>query len=147
MNWYNIGILSWYSANIVTLSVFNALSIGSGLVAAVLLCVKREDILEFILEGQQYSQSKNHRSSLSLSLIVNNVYNQRLIYFRGTITNIREAASLLSHRQQCPLQSGRACTPLLFQLIHKITCSFSVKMKYPMVAFPMPTVKVIQQQR
>ena len=44
MNWYNIGILSWYSANIVTLSVFNALSIGSGLVAAVLLCVKREDI-------------------------------------------------------------------------------------------------------
>ena len=34
----------WYTANIVTISVFNALSIGSSLVSAVLRCVKRDDI-------------------------------------------------------------------------------------------------------
>ena len=32
---------SWYTANIVNISVFNALSVGSGFVAAVLLCIKR----------------------------------------------------------------------------------------------------------
>ena len=31
----------WYAANIVTKSIFNTLSIGSGPVAAVLLCIKR----------------------------------------------------------------------------------------------------------
>ena len=31
----------WYTANIVTRSVFNALSFGGGLVAAVLLCMKQ----------------------------------------------------------------------------------------------------------
>ena len=34
---------SWYTANIVSRSVFNALSIGGGLVVAVLLCIKRDD--------------------------------------------------------------------------------------------------------
>ena len=32
---------SWYTANIVNISVLNALSFGSGLVTAVLLCLKR----------------------------------------------------------------------------------------------------------
>ena len=32
-----------YTANIVNISVFNALSIGGGPIAAVLLCVKRGD--------------------------------------------------------------------------------------------------------
>ena len=30
-----------YTANVVTVSIFDALSIGSGLMAAVVLCVKR----------------------------------------------------------------------------------------------------------
>ena len=30
-----------YTANVVTVSIFDALSIGSGLVAAVVLCIKR----------------------------------------------------------------------------------------------------------
>ena len=34
----------WYTASTVNTSVFNALSIGEGLVAAVLLCDKREAI-------------------------------------------------------------------------------------------------------
>ena len=38
----NIAVgISWYTANILTISVFNALSIGGGLVAAVFLCMKR----------------------------------------------------------------------------------------------------------
>ena len=32
----------WYTANILNISVFDALSIGSGLVAAVLLCIEQE---------------------------------------------------------------------------------------------------------
>ena len=35
----------WYTANIVIISVFNAFSIGSGFMAAVLLRVKRDVIL------------------------------------------------------------------------------------------------------
>ena len=38
--------LMFIAANIVTISVFDVLSIGSGPVAAVLLCVIREAILE-----------------------------------------------------------------------------------------------------
>ena len=34
--------ISWYSTNIVTTSVFDALSIGSGLVTAVSQCIKRD---------------------------------------------------------------------------------------------------------
>ena len=41
----DIGILQLVSLNIVIRSVFNALSIGSGLVAAVFLCMKRDDII------------------------------------------------------------------------------------------------------
>ena len=35
----------WYTTNILNISVFNAFSIGGGPVAAVLLCIKRDDIL------------------------------------------------------------------------------------------------------
>ena len=35
----------WYTTNIVSISVFNSLSMGSGLVVAVFLCVKRDDII------------------------------------------------------------------------------------------------------
>ena len=57
-------IIVWYNtANIVSISVFNALSIGRGLVAAVKLCMKREvseDRISALLEniifviGQSY---------------------------------------------------------------------------------------------
>ena len=38
----------WYTANILTKPVFNAISIGGGLVTAVLLCKKRGDIENYI---------------------------------------------------------------------------------------------------
>ena len=40
--WLVLEYSSWYTGSIVIISVFNALSIGSGLVAAVLLCMKQE---------------------------------------------------------------------------------------------------------
>ena len=38
---------SWYTANLVNISIFNALSIGIGLVVAVLICMKRDDHSSF----------------------------------------------------------------------------------------------------
>ena len=44
--WLVLEYCCWYTANILNISVFDALSTGSGHVAAVGLCVKREEIVE-----------------------------------------------------------------------------------------------------
>ena len=50
MDWYETIDVAWYIDNtVVNISVFDALSIGSGLVAAVLLCMKREAINHYSL--------------------------------------------------------------------------------------------------
>ena len=54
----------WYTANIVNISVFNALSIGSGLVAAEQLCTKREAIIS---HAWSYRVRKNEEQRLFLS--------------------------------------------------------------------------------
>ena len=52
-----------YAANILNISIFNALSIGSGLVAAVLMCMKRDDI-EIIIDITSKSLVKHQRQKI-----------------------------------------------------------------------------------
>ena len=53
----------WYTANIVNISDFNALSIGGGLTAAVLLCIKRGRIFSVKKISSKHQTSLSHRHS------------------------------------------------------------------------------------
>ena len=60
--WLVLEYSSWYSANIVIISVFNALSIGSGLIVAVFLCMKRD--VNFLGINKQAPIHINHGKTM-----------------------------------------------------------------------------------
>ena len=56
------------AANILNISVFNALSIGSGLVAAVFLCMNRDIIFRALLNTRLISSNFNFSSLVPISV-------------------------------------------------------------------------------
>ena len=78
----------WYTANIVNISVFGSPSIGSGPVAAVVLCVKREGRKRVKFSEYTVYESKQYIAAIKAALSNNKDFHVH-VKFLAKLSSVR----------------------------------------------------------